>query len=64
MKALGCYRYQSCETPDWEQTEAYQFCKALEGAMVHELIDRYEAKHGWIPVWPIENDDPGIAPTP
>ena len=26
----ACYRYQACESPDWEQTEAYAFCLALE----------------------------------
>lgn len=29
FKAIACYEYQSCETPDWEQSEAFAFCAAL-----------------------------------
>lgn len=30
IAALACLDYQSCETPDWEQTPAYGYLKALE----------------------------------
>jgi hypothetical protein len=37
LKALHCYQYQACETSDWEETQAYAFCRALERALVQEL---------------------------
>lgn len=37
LAALVCYRYQSCETPDWPQSEAYAFCQALEASMIRRL---------------------------
>ncbi len=37
LKALACYEYQSCETPDWEQTEAYAYCAALRRALIRVL---------------------------
>jgi hypothetical protein len=37
MKAIQCYRYQSCEHPGWEQSEAFAYCAALEQAMIHAL---------------------------
>ena len=37
LKALGCYEYQACETPDWEQTEAQAFCQALRKRMIGVL---------------------------
>lgn len=30
LKAVACLRYQSCETPDWEETPA---CKILDNIM-------------------------------
>lgn len=36
LKALQSYEYQSCETEDWEQTDAYHYCEALR----HYLINR------------------------
>ena len=29
IKACHCYMYQACETPDWEDTEAYAIVNAL-----------------------------------
>ena len=37
FKALDCYEYQSCETHDWEATEAYAFCQSLRGHLVASL---------------------------
>jgi hypothetical protein len=37
FKAIDCYNYQSCESPDWEETEAYAFCQALRSKMIHAL---------------------------
>ena len=37
LKALDCYEYQSCETDDWPQSEAFAFCDSLGGSLVHRL---------------------------
>ena len=37
IKACECYKYQSCETPDWEETNAYKMIQELENAMALEL---------------------------
>lgn len=37
FKAIGCYEYQACETPDWEQSEAFRFCRALEQRTISRL---------------------------
>jgi hypothetical protein len=29
LKQLDCYAYQSFECPDWEESEAYDFCQVL-----------------------------------
>lgn len=49
LGAINCYEYQACETPDWEQSEAYRFCDALRRALIRELP-------GWNNVpWGIDN---------
>lgn len=47
LKAIACYEYQSCETDDWEQTEAWRFCQALQGAIVSRMPGWDEAAWGW-----------------
>ena len=42
LKAIGCYEYQSCESPDWEQSEAFAFCDALRRSLIH-CLDGYDA---------------------
>lgn len=37
LKAIHCYEYQTCERSDWEQSEAYAFCKALERRLINKL---------------------------
>lgn len=37
LKAVDCYCYQACECPDYEDSEAAQFCEALRRALVHSL---------------------------
>jgi len=37
LKIIKCYEYQSCETPDWETTEAQNFCAALKDQLIHLL---------------------------
>lgn len=37
LKAISCYEYQSCETPDWPKSEAHAFCRALEQRAISNL---------------------------
>jgi hypothetical protein len=46
LKAVACYRYQSCETPDWEESEAFAFCDALEKTAISRLPG-YDDAPGW-----------------
>jgi len=54
LKQIHCYQYQSCEHPDWEASEAYAYCKALEGRLIRNLPGYEEAPWGW-EKWPEEN---------
>jgi hypothetical protein len=42
LKSIACLDYQSCECPDWEETEAYAFLERLRDAAIHALPG-YEA---------------------
>ena len=44
IKACDCYRYQSCETPDWTETEAYAIMTALRERAIHRLAGYDEAE--------------------
>jgi hypothetical protein len=47
FKALDHYEYQSCESPNWRQTEAYAFCRALRETACR-FVDGYaEAPWGF-----------------
>lgn len=46
LKALACYEYQSCETPDWSRSEAHAFCDALRHAAIRNL-GGYDDAPGW-----------------
>lgn len=35
--AIACYRYQTCEHPEWERSEASQYVDALERACIRAL---------------------------
>lgn len=37
LKALDGFGYQSCELPTWRESEAYQFCDSLRGALIATL---------------------------
>lgn len=54
FKLINCYRYQSCESDDWEQTEAFAFCDALESRLIRRLPGYEAAKWEWTK-WPEEN---------
>jgi hypothetical protein len=37
LRALSCYEYQSCETPDWNQSVAYTICQAIRSKVCNRL---------------------------
>lgn len=37
LKLLDSYEYQSCETNDFETTDAYKFCKSLRNMLISQL---------------------------
>ena len=37
LKAIRSYEYQSCEHPEWEASEAKQFCECLAAHMIASL---------------------------
>ena len=41
LKAIDGYWYQTCETDDWEKTEAFWFCYALRVAY-SRMVEGYE----------------------
>lgn len=47
LKAVRCYEYQSCECPDWRESEAFRFCEALTSALVSALPGMDEAPWDW-----------------
>lgn len=58
LKAIDCYVYQTCEHPEWESSEAREFCDALRKRMIHQLPG-YDAAP-----WGIEDVDPEPKPEP
>jgi hypothetical protein len=42
LKLIDCYDYQSCESEDWKQTEAYAFCDALRQRLIG-CLDGYDS---------------------
>jgi hypothetical protein len=41
IKACDCYNYQTCETPDWKETEAYAISQALRERAI-DLLPGYD----------------------
>jgi hypothetical protein len=39
LKQIACYEYQSCERPDWPQTDAYAFCQVVRSLAEAALPD-------------------------
>lgn len=37
LSALSCYEYQSCEHPEWQDSEARRFCDSLRASAIREL---------------------------
>lgn len=46
IKAIHCYEYQTCEHPEWEQSQAFAFCKHLERAAIDVLPGYEDAEWG------------------
>ena len=46
FKACDCYNYQACETPDWEQSEAFAFIQALRCSCWRSLPGYEDADWG------------------
>ena len=46
LKALASYSYQSCETDDWEETEAYKLVEIIRYSAINALPGYDEAE--WI----------------
>ncbi len=44
IKACDCYSYQTCECPDWTETEAYAIVEALREAAINSLPGYDEAE--------------------
>jgi hypothetical protein len=45
LKALGGFEYQACEHPEWEKSEAYNFCDALRRKAISKLPGYDEDDH-------------------
>ena len=54
LKALDCYEYQSCEHPEWEKSEAFEFCRAMRDSLIGFLPGYEAAPWEW-------DDDPQAA---
>jgi hypothetical protein len=44
IKACHCLTYQSCETSDWEQTEAHAILAAIIQAAIHDIAGYDDAE--------------------
>lgn len=49
LKAINCYEYQTCETDDWADTEAAQFCNTLRDLLIRYLSGYEDAPWEWTP---------------
>jgi hypothetical protein len=46
LKALDGFEYQACEHPEWEKSEAFNFCQSLRKRAITKLPG-YEADEHW-----------------
>ena len=46
LKAIACFEYQSCEHPEWPDSEAQAFCDALRKDLIIELPGYDDAPWG------------------
>ena len=47
LKLVSCYEYQSCENPEWEKSEAKEFCETLRIQLISALPGYEEAAWEW-----------------
>lgn len=47
LKLIDCYAYQSCEHPEWKESEAKSFCDALRSNTIGGLPGYEDAPWGW-----------------
>jgi hypothetical protein len=47
LSMVVCYQYQSCETPDWEQSAAYRLCEAIIHKLIRHLPGYDDAPWEW-----------------
>ncbi|GIV21881.1 MAG: hypothetical protein KatS3mg023_3632 [Armatimonadota bacterium] len=47
LKALDCYEYQSCESPDWEGSSAYRIVQSIRRHIIRCLPGYDEAPWSW-----------------
>ena len=48
IQLCNCYDYQSCETPDWKEAEAYAIYNALRERAISRLVNaQAEARDIW-----------------
>jgi len=47
LKLVNCYAYQSCEHPDWHDSEAYRLCQSLKSFAINSLTGYDEAPWEW-----------------
>jgi hypothetical protein len=47
FKLLDCFEYQACETPDFEDSEAYRFMQCLRGSLIGSLPGYNAAPWEW-----------------
>lgn len=46
LKSIACYEYQACETPDWPESQAYEWCQALRLLAINALPGYDDAPWG------------------
>ena len=55
MRSVECLEYQSCETADWETTEAAAMLRALYRQAAHVLCERDATRRGVELVWGMDS---------
>jgi hypothetical protein len=58
LKLISCYEYQSCEHPEWHDSEAKRFCESLRHHMIAMLPGYDDAPWEW------REKSEALAPTP
>ncbi len=47
LKSIHCLIYQSCETDDWEETQAKRLLASIESAAIDRIAGYSDAQWGW-----------------